>query len=184
MSGEPFEPIGDLARWRQLVPLFVETPRGSTVTHEELAKALDLDPESETDRKAIRAAVRQAAIHLSREHDRSLSAVRGVGYRVARADEHVELASGQQRRSRRALSRAKQHVDHVDLSELSEEGRRIVHAAASALAWQQQQIRKLDLRQAGLERVVESIANKADVTDERLAALEREIAELREHDEH
>jgi hypothetical protein len=181
MSGEPFQPIGEVARWRALVPLFLDVERGQTVTFEEIGKTLDLDPD---DRKPIRAAVRQAGIHLLREHDRSLTSVRDVGYRVAQADEHVDLAGRHQRKSRRALVRARAQVDHVDLSELTEEGRRIVHAAAAALAWQQQQIRKLDLRQKNLEQAVESITTRQErdkaETSAKLADLQRQIEEMRD----
>lgn len=176
----PFEPIGEQARWRTLVAEFCGVDRGSTLTYKQLAAALDLnDP---ADRKAVRAAVRQASAALSKEHDRSLVAVRGIGYRVALPDEHIELASYQQRRSRRALARAQDHVDHVDLSGLSEEGRRIVHAAASALAWQQAQIKRIDLRQKDLELVVTSITTRVERTEAehaaRLAELERRIEEI------
>ena len=181
MSKDAFEPIGELARWRMLVPLFLAVERGETVPYEDLAKELDLDP---ADRKPIRAAVRQAGMKLLREHDRSLVAVRGVGYRVARADEHVDLAGRHQRKSRRSLVRARDQVEHVDLSELSEEGRRLAHAVARALTWQQQQIRKLDIRQKNLEDVVESITTRQERTEaetaKRLADLEQQIARMRE----
>ncbi len=176
----PFAPIGEQARWRTLVAEFCAVDRGTTLTFKQLAAALDLD--EETDRKAIRAAVRQASMALSKDHDRSLVAARGVGYRVALPDEHVDLAGRQQRKSRRALVRAKGHVDHVDLSALSEEGRRIVHAAASALAWQQAQIKRIDLRQKDLELVVGSITTRVERTETehaaRLAELERRIQEI------
>jgi hypothetical protein len=177
---EPFQPLGELARWRKLVEVFSGVDRGTTLTYDDLAQALELDPVK--DRKAIRAAVRQAVPALSKGHDRSLVAVRSVGYRVVLPDEHVDLAGRQQRKSRKALVRAQTHVDHVDLSGLSEEGRRIVHAAASALAWQQAQIRRLDLRQKDLEGAVSSITTRVERTeaehDARLAELERKIAEL------
>lgn len=178
-----FEPVGELARWRALLPLFVEVERGTVVTYDELAEALDLDPTK--DRRAIQAAVGQAQKTLSREHDRSLTPVRNVGYRVVLPNEHVDLAGRQQRKGRKAIARAQGHVDHVDLSSLSDEGRQIVYAAARALSWQQQQIRRLDLRQADLEHVLMSVTSRQDRSEAehathatRLAELERKIAEL------
>lgn len=177
MSTERFQPIGEMARWRILVDRFAAVDRGTTVTYGELAEVLDLDPMK--DRKAISAAVRAASRALSREHERSLVAVRNVGYRVALPEEHVELATGQQRRSSRALVRARGHVEHVDLSGLSDEGKRIVLAAASALAWQHSQIQRLDLRQKDLERVLGSVTARVEGDHEtRLAELEERIAKL------
>ncbi|MGL5909416.1 MAG: hypothetical protein ACRCZP_05400 [Phycicoccus sp.] len=171
----PFEPVGDRARWRVLVDLFKATARGTMVDYVELGDALGLHPDN--DRDAIRAAVQAASKHLSAEHNRSLQAVRGFGYRVVLPEEHIDLARGQQRRSRKALARAQVHVTHVDLSALDEVQRSMVMAAASALAWQQQQIKRLDLRQSDLEQVVASVVEtKASV--EQVAELEQRIADL------
>jgi hypothetical protein len=170
-----FQPIGERARWRILVDEFAAVDRGTTISYDQMAEVLDLDPLE--DRKAISAAVRSASRVLSSEHERSLVPVRNVGYRVALPDEHVELAGEQQRRSRKALVRARNHVEHVDLSGLSDEGKRIVHAAASALAWQHAQIQRLDLRQKDLERVLDSVTAKVEGDHEtRLAELEAQIA--------
>lgn len=177
---KPFEPIGELARWRVLVEKFTGVDRGETLTYDELGKVLDLDPVG--DRRAIAAAVREASKTLSREHERSLIAVRNVGYRVALPDEHIELAGRQQRKSNRALVRAKDHVEYVDLSGMSEEGRTLAIAMARALTWQQAQMRRMDVRQKDLERVVQSITTRQERSEEetaaRLAELERRIAEL------
>lgn len=170
-----FEPIGELARWRVLVDEFANVDRGTVITYEELGKVLGLDPANEADKRAIRSAVYHATRALSKDHDRSLVAVRGVGYRVVLPGEHVELAGRQQRKSTRALVRAKTHVDHVDLSELSDEGKRIVHATASALAWQQGQMRRMDIRQRDLEKVVASVVTKQDRTEEEVSQLRSDL---------
>ena len=182
MGVTPFEPVGELARWRVLVRRFAAVDRGVTLTYEELGAALDLDPVK--DRRSIAAAVREASKALSRDHDRSLVAVRNVGYRVVLPDEHLDLAGRHQRKARSQLVKSKTHVDHVDVSGMSEEGRAIFVAAARAIAWQQQQIRRIDLRQQDLERVVDSITTRVERSEEetsaRLAELERRIAELSE----
>ena len=176
----PFEPIGEVARWRVLAEKFRDAPRGMMVDYEELGDALGLHPVD--DRPAIRAAVQAAAKHLSREYNRSLQAVRNFGYRVVLPEEHLDLARVQQRKSRKALVRAQGHVEHVDLSALDEVQRGLVMAAATALAWQQAQIRRLDLRQKDLETVVRSVQTETQRTQEetaaRLADLEARIKEL------
>lgn len=178
----PFEPLGERARWRVLADMFKDTPRGTMIDYAELGDALGLHPDN--DRDAIRAAVQAAAKYLSREHNRSLQAVRRFGYRVVMPEEHIDLARSQQRRSRKALSRAQGHVEHVDLSALDDVQRGLVMAAAAALAWQQRQIKRLDLRQRDLESVVESVTTRVERTESevaaRLAELERQIAEMKE----
>lgn len=180
---EPFQPLGELARWRVLVSEFATVERNTTVSYEQLGKLLDLDPDSGDSRKAIQAAVRQASNRLSKDYDRSLVAVRGVGYRVVLPEEHVELAQRHQKKSRGALVRAKTHVEHVDLSGLTEEGRKIVLATANALSWQIGQIRRLDIRQKDLVRAVEAVTTRQERSEEetaaRFAALEAEIQKLK-----
>lgn len=176
----PFEPVGDLARWRVLVEKFAGVDRGTTLTYGELGRALDLDPAK--DRRAIAAAVREASKALSRDHDRSLVAVRNVGYRVALPEEHFDLAGRHQGKARRSLVRSRAQVDHVDLSGMDDATRNAFHAAARVLAYQEGQMRRLDLRQRDLERVVDSITTRVERGEEetaaRLSELERRIAEL------
>lgn len=171
-----FQPIGERARWRVLVDLFCAVPRGELVEFPRIADAIGLDPDR--DRKALRAAVRQAGPVLSAEHDRSVIAVRGRGYRVALPDEHVDLAAGQQRRSSRALVRAKRHVDHVDLSGMSEDGRRLVVAAATVLGYQQQQIKRLDLRQSDLESAMRTVMQRTDRTNEEIERIQGQVERM------
>lgn len=175
----PFEPIGELARWRVLVGEFAAVARGTTLTYEQLGKVLDLDPAR--DRKAISAAVGQASKTLSRDHERSLIAVRNVGYRVALPDEHIDLATRHQRKAGRQLARGKSHVENADYSGMSDEGRSLAVAMTRAFIWQQTQMRRMDVRQKDLERVVESITTRVERTEgehaARLAEIERKIAE-------
>lgn len=180
MSG--FQPVGDLARWRVLVEMFCAVERGTLLSYGLLGDALGLDPARAVDRRAIQAAVREASATLSREHERSLVAVRGRGYRVALPDEQLDVAGRQQRKSRNALVRARTHVDHVDLSGMTPETRSMFAAAAQVLAYQEGQIRRLDLRQHDLEAALKSVTTKVERTqeenDRRMAELEARLERL------
>jgi len=114
-----------------------------------------------------------------------LEAVRSVGYRIIRPDEHVKVAGELQRKAGRTVALARTTVESVDLSELSEEGRKIAMAAAAALGYQAQMIRRMDLRQQDVERVLESVTEKVDETvattedhQVRLSTLEQRIAAM------
>lgn len=177
-----FEPLGEVARWRMIVAAFHDAEHGTVITYAQLGEVLGLDPGSPRDLGAIQGAVRSAQVAMSRDHSKSLAAVTGIGYRIVQPNEHVDLAGKQQRRSRGALVRARRHVDHVNLSALSEDGRNRAHAASSILAWQHQQIRRLDLQQRNLTQVVGAVVTHVERSDEenaeRFERLEKRLAEL------
>ncbi len=178
-----FQPIGDQARWRTLYEMLRELDYNEQITYEQMATGLDLDPDK--DRNIIQVAIQRAAKEFSLVNDKSIESIRGVGYRVVTPEEHVRLSQGQQRRSGRALTRAQRHVQHVDLSQMSSEGRSIVHAVSRALTWQAEAMRRLDIRQRDLENVTRTVAEQGDRTAEetahnssQLAKLEQRLAEL------
>lgn len=179
----PFQPLADRSRRQIVVDLIGPREYDSITTYEELAQELGLDPEA--DRDLIRSTVHVAQRELATIHKRTLAAVRGVGYRIIRPEEHVDMASKLQRKAGRAVVLAKQTVDTVDLTGLSEEGRKIAMAAAAALGYQAEMMRRMDLRQRNVEKVVAAVTEKVDeaitATDEhnaRLAALEARIAAM------
>lgn len=171
-----FQPIGDQARWRLLYEILRELDYDEQITYERMAEALDVDPVK--DRGTIQVAMYRAAKELSLVNDRSIESVRGVGYRVVTPEEHVSLSRRQQRRSGRALTRAQRHVQHVDLSQMSPEGRSIVHAVSRALTWQQEAMRRLDIRQRDLEQVTKTVAEQGRQTAEETAENSSQLAKL------
>lgn len=155
----------------------------SVTTYEELAAALGMNPVA--DKQNIRSVVQSARDGLAKDHHRTLEAVRSVGYRIIRPEEHVKVAGELQRKAGRTVALARTTVESVDLTELSEEGRKIAMAAAAALGYQAQMIRRMDLRQQDVERVLESVTEKVDETvattenhQVRLSTLEQRIAAM------
>lgn len=178
-----FIPVGEKSRRQIVVEMIAKLNPDDVVTHEELAEELGLRwPQ---DKELIRSTVHVARHALGHDHHKALAAVRGVGYRVIRPEEHVQVAAQLQRKSGRTLALAKTTVDTVDLGALTEDQRRLAMAAGAVLAYQQEQLRRLDIRQRGLEKVVgavteqvDEVTAKTDAHQQRLADLERRLANL------
>ncbi len=178
-----FHPIGEKSRRLLAVELIAAKQADEIVTFEEIALACDLRwPE---DRDMLRATVHSARPSLANDHHKALAAVRGVGYRVIRPEEHVQVAAALQRKAGRSVALARTTIETVDLGALGEEDRKLAMAAGAVLAWQHEQIRRLDLRQRGIEKVLGSVTEKVDATvaattehQERLAELEARLAAL------
>lgn len=174
----PFEPQGEISKRQMLVELFSNTPVDSVVSYAEMEELL------EADRSVVQAIVHQAQSALSRIHNVSLKSVRNVGYRVVPPIEHVDLALAQQKKARRGMGRSRRHVDHVDMSQLTEQERQIISNVAGVLARQQAQIQRIDKRQAVLENAftakVQGDVKKDAATQSRLSRIEAELARLNE----
>lgn len=171
-----FNPIGDKSRRQLVVELIAPLEPDDVVTFEQLADVTGLS--WQRDKELIRSTVSAARSALANDHHKALAAVRGVGYRVIRPEEHVLVAAQLQRKSGRALALARTTVDTVDLSALSEDGRRLAMAAGAVLAYQQEQIRRLDLRQKGIEKVLGSVTEKVDEVTAATTAHQNRLAEL------
>lgn len=179
----PFKPVGEVARWRTLYELLRPLVPNDVLPYGDMADALELDPVK--DRMTIQMAMRRAAKELEQVDHRAVDSVRGVGYRVVEAPEHLTLAERHQRKARGALVRSHSKVEHVDYNALTAESRKAFEVVGRALTWQLQQMRHLDLRQKDLETAVEAVQSTVNRTetdvaqhDQRLADLERRVAAL------
>lgn len=185
MARDNFEPIGKQARWRTIYDLLKPLKYDDILTYEKIGDALGLD--SKRERHLIHANMQRAARELSEQHDRSISVVRGDGYRIVNPEEHVDLSRRDQRRSSRALVKAKRHVDHVNLSDMSSEGRSIVHATVRLFNFQMEAMRRLDVRQKNVEALARTVEQKGEETaqetaknSDQLSRLEARLRELEE----
>lgn len=174
-----FEPLGDRSRREILTDFFGGVEYGATVEYDRLAGMLGLDP---GDRTTVRAAINQSKKSIEKAHKRVLRAVRGVGYRVVDPSQHVEVAQEHHRRSVRSIKRGRSAVENVDLARLTEDQRRLALATGAILGWQLQQIRRLEVRQAQTEKVLEGVTVKLEenreTTDARLAVLEARLRRM------
>ncbi|MCX4596104.1 hypothetical protein OG819_42585 [Streptomyces sp. NBC_01549] len=172
----PFEAVGDLARWRTIYDALKPLNVDDVLTYEQAAEVLELN--AVTDRSTIQAAVRRAARTFETVDKHALVAVPNVGYRVVRADEHVVLARGQQRRSSRALTRGHSKVVNIDLNGLSPEVRALTEATARALSLQMDFNRRFDVRQQRLESVVSEVSERTERSEAEIAELKARLARL------
>lgn len=172
----PFEPAGDRARWRAIYEILQAAPVDTIVTYEELGKALDLDPDE--DRHAIQMAVRRAAQEYERQDKHAVDAVPNEGYRVVKADAHLDLARHHQKKAGRSLKRGHSKAVNVDLSEVADpEVRKALELTAQAFSLQMDFNRRFAVRQEQLEKAVHEIADTQGADRQRSAD---EVAKLRE----
>lgn len=172
----PFEPIGERARWKVIYDLFTNTPDDQTITFATLANALDLDAEHHL--RHIRGAVYRAAKELLEINSRAIESVRGEGYRIVTASEQLRLAQNHQRRAGRALTRGKKVVTHVDFNGMDRESRRAFEMAGQAIGALVDMNRRLDTRQRNLEQAMQAVTTRADRSDDEIKDLKARLDRL------
>lgn len=172
----PFEPAGDIARWRTLYELLQKLTVGDVLTYEAMAEALELD--AEDDRHTIQVAMRRASKELEEENKHATEAVKNVGYRIVEPEEHLTLARRQQRKSSKALVRGNSKVVNVDLSDVDPEVRKAFQVMASAFAMQMEFNRRTDVRQKKLEESLDAVKQQSSRTDEEVAELRARLERL------
>src|SRR5271165_7697040 len=120
---ERFKPTREDGRsYRDVtVDLFKNLVPNTIVNYEQLGKELELNPES--DRNRIQMAVRSANKVLLKMHNRGVTNVPTVGYRVLEAREHMIVANGHQNKADRALIRAQNFYEGTNLSEMTQHER-------------------------------------------------------------
>lgn len=111
-----FQPTREDGRadWRVVFDLVEEFEPDRVVTHADLLKELETK-----DRSRMYRAVGRANRELWASRQKSLAAVKGVGYRMLRAEEMERLANSYRRQSRRKLSSAVAVIDATNLSQLT-----------------------------------------------------------------
>lgn len=171
---KPFQPVGQRARWRVLYDLLRIRKVGDVLTYEDMATALDLD--STADRTKLQLAMRRAARELEVENKHAVDVVTNRGYRIIEPEQHLGLARRHQKKANRSLARGQSKVIHVDFNLMDDETRRAFEVVAGAFAAQIDFNRRMDVRQANLERAVKAVTRQ---TAEHAERTEEEIAQLR-----
>lgn len=181
MAGRnPFEPIGEQARWKTVYEIIKAAPTDHLITYEVLADALGLHPVD--DRDTIRGAVHRAA----REHEvtdkRAVEAVRGEGYRPVDQQGSLILARGQQVKSGKALVRGHSKAVNVDLNGVDPQVRAALETIGKAFVLQMDFNKRFQAKQDRLEEAIRDIsdsqAGDRKRTDDELAELRERLARL------
>lgn len=177
MTAAPFQPLGERSRREIVLDDVLRTlSPGEIATYEALAEALEVDPAE--DRHIIQSAVRDAAREFLTVDRHAVEAVRGVGYRVVVAGEHVRIGQGQQRRSLKALERSHRVATHVRYEDLSPADRLIVEGFARVVSAQLDFNRATTHRLERQERATAAVTSKAERTEAEVAELRARLAAL------
>lgn len=147
-----FEKKGEKSQKTLVLEAFESAQSGEVVSYEKLGEILKMNPS--TQRTHIQSVVNATKKSLLDKQSKGLEAVPNEGYRIIAPNEHVSLAQKHQGKVSRSLKRAKNTVDRADFNKLTEVEKNLVLAAGRALGFQQEQIRKLDIRQQKLEQVL------------------------------
>lgn len=170
----PFQPSGAQARWRVIYGLLRELDVGDMLSYDDMAHALDLDPVK--DRTTIQLAMRRAARELETADKHAVDVVVNEGYRIVEPVEHADLARRHQKKANKSLVRGRSKVDNVDFNGMEPNARKAIELMAAAFAAQIDFNRRMDVRQANLEKAVEAVTKQSAENKQRT---DEEIAELR-----
>ena len=142
---------------------------GKVYPYDEIAAALGRGTDRTFDRHAVQVAVRQANRQLLRTQARYLRNVRGVGYLIAYARDHAEIAGNREERSRRQWKWALETLRHARREEMNErergrhEAQLIVNAEMYAhFQWSRRKFREHDQAIAKLTHRMEQSEAKVD----------------------
>lgn len=159
MSAEIFEPKGEVSERALLVDLICDMEPGEVVTYEMLDEALGRP--FKDNRVPWYAAVET----LQRDYKKTMVLVRGEGYRVAKPEQHADIATFRQKKARRQIGKASRVVKNTNWSALSPKEAERLTSVEIALANQQRALRSVSGRVAKVEK-------KTEVTDDKVALIE------------
>jgi hypothetical protein len=165
----PFTPKGDVAEWRLVYDKISGLQPDEIVTVEELEEVLGRPLEKN------RSPIYRAVKEMQRHQSRTLAPVRGVGYRVARADEHLGLALASSDRARNALKRGVAIADSTDRSLLKGDAAQRLDAVAQ-LATRAVEFLGVMAKQVDEHaKQIEAVKSEGKDTTNRVAALEETL---------
>jgi len=173
---QPFQPIGERARWRTAYDLLRKAATGTVVTYEELAEALGLD--ADKDRHAIQMAVRRAAREHEEQDNRVVDVVPNSGYTIVPPSVQLNIGRRHHKKAGKSLARGHSKVIHVDLSGIDPETRNAFEVMAHAFAAQMDFNRRFEGRQAKIEEAISAMTNRNDRTEQEIAELNARLARI------
>lgn len=172
---EMFQPIGDRARWRICYDVLKQHDIGDIIRYETVQRALDDGAGIEE----VQQSVRRASLEFLEADHRALDNVPGEGYRVVHAEEHLELARRDQRRSHKALARGHSLVVHADMNLIDDPLiRQSFGRVAQAFQLQMEFNRRMDVRQEELEAAITLVHVQSEKTAEEVAELKARLARI------
>lgn len=138
-------------RWQIIVPLFEGQSPDAVITIEDLTNSTGF-----TERQIRTSMPRVRSVLLDTEQ-RELIAVPGIGYRVAAAREHLDIAERLRDGAHKKIRRAKASLDGTRLDELSKDEREAWRKTAETVAMHERILAQHAERLEALELIVEKI---------------------------
>ena len=157
-----FETKGDLPEWRLIYDHAKTLDVGQTITYEVLDGILGRD--FATGRSPIYRAMRE----LEDENSRTLVNVPNIGYRVAEAIEHEDLAKLHHKKSRRSIRRAASKLHSADRTRLTREQARRFDDMQAQLDQQAHMLRRVDGRVTKVDNRVTKVETDVQARLDRL----------------
>lgn len=143
------------AYWRVAFDWFAPLPPGTLVTQAELLTLLEI-----TDKDLMYAIVSRAARELRKQKQRDIVVVRGQGYRVLHANEHVSKAETHKERAERQLKIANDVVDATDLAALTAAEREIWSQVKRGMVLLYQAVSSHEMTLARHEELIASLQER------------------------
>lgn len=149
-----------------VIDYVTQRPPGTVITYEQLGTALGQGTVRKYGREDVQGIVTSANPRLLREHKRSMQNIRGVGYRIAEAKDHVELSLVRRRRADIQMKAGRELLRNVHWEELDPMQRKIHegHLMITEALWRNQ----LELlgRQKKTDVLIESLTQRVEALEE------------------
>jgi hypothetical protein len=171
-----FQPKGERAQW-ELIYNYLERRNpeiGDIIEYGELEEVCGFDI------RKNRQAFYRGSNPWCAEHHRAFACVAGVGYRVAHSTEHETLARKHHRKSRRALKKGLTVIRNTDYTELSPADQARFRKIETEISRQSDVIRRIDIRQDRMEKVLEEGRRAQEATRQQQQALNEKVERLEE----
>lgn len=171
-----FAPKGEKPQWEYLFDVLRLKQVNEVATYEELSEAVGFNV------RQNRSPLYLAQKQLEKQHLRTIVVEKGVGYRIAEATEHEELARNHQKRGRRQIKRAIDKIVYVDRGRLTPEAVKRFDAIQMTLARQEDLIKRNDVRLTNVEKAIQATRQATAKTAEELEAKQAKMIEaLKRH---
>lgn len=167
---ELFTPIGEKSHREIVVEAFKDVSYDDVVSYEHLSEILGFDVKT-SNRSAIYAAQRT----LEKDYHKTLDAVVGVGYRVIRPEEHVDLANRHHKRARRQVTRAINKTASANRSVLTATDQARLDRVEINLKRQQKELTRLDAEVKRVSERVDAQQKTNEETETRYAKIVRAL---------
>lgn len=133
---------------------------GRVYTFADLGSALDAGTDRRFTTSDVRNVVTAASRRLLREQQRVLHSVRRVGYRIAKASDHRQLALNRTRRADVQLKRGFLTLQHVRWDEMDPTSRKVHEGTLMVVGALYQQQRAMENRLSAVEDAIRGLTKK------------------------